>query len=221
MKRIGVLWDMDGVLVDTEEFHYQAWTEAFRRYQLPFDDGFFRKTFGMNNRGLLTEALGRPPEPGLLAEIGAFKEKSYRHSIRGNVQPLPGVRTLLQDCAHHGALQAIASSGPRPNIELIVNELNIGPFFQAVVSGADLPGKPDPAVFLEAAGRLGIDPGDCLVIEDSVVGVKAAKSAGMTCLAVINTHPASSLRGADLVVESLEQCRFESLYRLLAGQAPA
>ena len=204
MNRIGVLWDMDGVLVDTGEFHRQAWTIACGHFGLPFDDDFFHRTFGMNNRLMLTELLGREPSAEILDEIAGWKERYYRDSVRGRLRSLPGIGEVLERFSAEGALQAVASSGPKENIDLIVEELGLGKYFRALVSAAEMPGKPDPAVFLEAARLLALEPQNCLVVEDAVVGVEAAKRAGMSCLAVENTWPASKLHGADLVVGTLE-----------------
>ena len=96
MTEFGVLWDMDGVLVDTAEFHKNSWAKACRHYDIPFDDDFFQRTFGMNNKGTLTELLGREPSDDYVAEVGGLKERLYRQDIRGKVEPLPGVMPLLE-----------------------------------------------------------------------------------------------------------------------------
>jgi beta-phosphoglucomutase-like phosphatase (HAD superfamily) len=100
------------------------------------------------------------------------------------------------------------------NIEALTEVLGISRFFDALVSAERMPGKPDPAVFLEAARRIGEPPRSCIVIEDSVHGIDAARSAGMKCIAVTNTHPAGLLRGADLVMDSLESLMPEALREL-------
>ena len=215
MTRIGVLWDMDGVLVDTEDFHIESWIRACRHFEIPFEEGIFHQTFGMNNRGMMTKLLGREPSDEFLVQVGDLKEQYYRDSVRGRLRLLPGVGPLLERFAAEGALQAIASSAPEENIDLIVDELDIRRHFQAVVSAAALPSKPDPAVFLEAARRLGLAPRQCIVIEDAVVGVEAAKQAGMACLAVETTHPASAFYKADRVVPSLDRLEPVPLTELL------
>ncbi len=100
---------------------------------------------------------------------------------------------------------ALASSAPIENIQLVIETLGINDCFQSIICDRDVTeGKPSPQVFLLAAGRLGVEPGDCIVIEDAVAGVTAAKRAGMYCLAVTGTHPRHSLTEADLVVDTLE-----------------
>lgn len=100
--------------------------------------------------------------------------------------------------------QAIASSAPQANIDALVDELGLRLYFDAIVSGFDLPGKPKPALFLKTARMLDLLPEQCIVVEDAVVGVEAAKRAGMKCVAVTTTNPAHTLKNADLVVESLK-----------------
>ena len=213
----GVLWDMDGVLVDTGEFHFQAWSETLAEHGIPFDRERFRITFGMNNTGILSVLLGRPPAPGLLAEISDRKEDRFRRAIQGRAQPLPGVLCWLGRLAALGVPQAIASSAPVANIDAVVDELGLRAYFRAVASGFDLPGKPDPAVFLRAASLIGVPPGRCVVVEDAVAGVEAAKRAGMKVIAVTNTNPAGALRAADLVVERLDALGEDAFERLWAG----
>jgi beta-phosphoglucomutase family hydrolase len=201
----GVLWDMDGVLVDTGELHFSSWAQVLSEYGLPMTRELFRATFGMNHAGVLSALLGRPAEPELVAEIGGRKEDGFRQALRGRVQPLPGVRLWLERLAEQGVCQAIASSAPPANIDALVDELGLRHYFAALVSGHDLPGKPDPALFLKAARLIGVLPELCVVVEDAAVGVEAARRAGMRCIAVTTTSPAQALQAADLIVERLDQ----------------
>ena len=210
----GVLWDMDGVLVDTGAFHYAAWTATLRREGLTYEPEIFRATFGMDNRGVLTRLLGRDPEPEFLTRISDEKEASFREAIRGKAQPLPGVRTWLSRLSGAGVPQALASSAPPANIELLVDSLALRSYFTAIVSTWGMPGKPDPAVFLEAARRIGVPAGRCVVVEDAVAGVEAARRAGMRCIAVTNTNSRAELSGADVVVDSLEELGEDAFERM-------
>lgn len=205
MKIKGVLWDMDGVLVDTGELHYRAWARILTEHKIPFSKDIFRETFGMNNWSILTLLLGHEPEQELYTQISEGKEVAFREIIPGQVKPLPGAVGTLQYFQTKGIPQAIASSAPRENIDALVDELNLRNYLQAIVSAYKMPGKPAPDVFLASAKAIGIPPQDCLVIEDSVAGVEGAKRAGMTCLAVTNTHPAEKLGQADFVIDNLLQ----------------
>ena len=206
-RPIGVLWDMDGVITDSGEAHYISWKNALDRHGIPFSKDFFHKTFGMNNRGILSLLFEREA-------IGGLKEELFRQDIRGTLELLPGVAEWLKFFSESGVRQAVASSAPQENIDAIVAELGIGDMFRQLVSGAKLSGKPDPATFLLAADRLGIAPGDCLVIEDATVGVEAARRGGMKCVAVCTTHPKDDLQEADVVVDRLTDLNSDDLESL-------
>ena len=199
-----VLWDMDGVLVDSGELHYQSWLETLTALSIPFDREKFRLTFGMNNASILTVLTGRPSEADFLEMVSDQKESRFRAMIHGRLQLLPGVLPWLGRLHELGYLQAEASSAPQANIDAVVDELGIRRYFSVLISAYALPGKPDPAVFHEAARQLGVMPEQCVVVEDAVAGVAAAKRAGMKCIAVTTTHPRSALSTADMVVDSLE-----------------
>lgn len=201
----GILWDLDGVLVDTSEYHYRSWQEVLDDFEIPFDRKIFQRALGMNNSGTIELLLGYKPEASLIEEIAERKEERFRRLMQGNITPLPGVLEWLQRWHRQKIPMAVASSASLENIDFIIDALEIRSFFEYLVSGADIPGKPDPAVFLTAAQNLGLVPARCLVIEDSVAGIEAAHRAGMRCIAVATTYPAEMLDGANLVVSDLSQ----------------
>jgi beta-phosphoglucomutase len=198
-----VLWDMDGVLVNTGELHYRSWKHAFAEVGTTFTHEQFTATFGMNNAGILETVYGEDLTPELLDKISTRKEVSFREMVKGNAELLPGAKMLLDKFTSLCMKQAIASSAPPENIDVLVGELKIGQYFGALVSGANMPGKPDPSVFLKSASDLRIEPHNCIVIEDAIAGVEGARRAGMKCIAVTTTNPAEVLSQADHVVESL------------------
>lgn len=200
----GILWDMDGVLVDTGQAHYQSWAEVLSTYDIAFSREFFRDTFGMNNTGVLTNLLGKNLTPELRAEIANRKEEEFRRLVQGRVQPLPGVLDWLSYLKGEGFRMGVASSAPPANIDALVDDLEIRHSFDALVSGVDMPGKPDPALFLEVARRIDVPPKGCVVVEDAIAGVQAAKRAGMACIAVTTTNSADALRAADIIVDRLD-----------------
>ena len=213
--KTGVLWDMDGVLVDTGELHYQSWAGTLANYGISFSQDLFRRTFGMNNNGILEIVTGRKPEPELLAEISDQKEGWFRASMRGKVSPMPGILDWLRQLQAWGVGQAVASSAPLANIEAMVDELGIRSYFSALFSGYDLPGKPAPDTFLGAARMLGIEPERCLVIEDAIPGVQAAKRAGMACIAVLTTNPREALSQADIITDTLDHLPVDTIWSLI------
>ncbi|MBE2233619.1 MAG: HAD family phosphatase [Anaerolinea sp.] len=209
-----ILWDLDGTLVDTKDFHHQSWALTAPEFNFDFSTERFERSFGMNNNGMLEVFLGRPVEPELVQAIGERKETLFRELLHGNVQALPGAISWLERLRGWGARQAVASSAPPANIDVMLGELGIAGTFDAIVSGHALPSKPDPAVFWQAAQHLDLSPDACIVMEDAVVGVQAARRAGMRCIAVASTHPPAALHEADLVVAGWDRLDEESFVRL-------
>jgi HAD superfamily hydrolase (TIGR01509 family) len=210
-----VLWDMDGVLVDTAEYHFQSWKVSLEELGITLNREDFIKTFGMNNAGILEIVFGRKPEPDELNRIDIRKESLFRDLIKGKAEPLPGVLFWLRQFKDWGVKQAITSSAPPENIEFLVNELMIKEYFNVLISGSDLPGKPNPDVFLKAASHFRVLPENCIVVEDAVAGVEGAKRAGMKCIAVTTTNPAGALEKADLILDNLEDLSKEVFLSLL------
>ena len=209
-----VLWDLDGVLVDTSALHFQAWRQALDPLGIDYSWETFNATFGMNNASILELLLGRPPTPEDMRSISDTKEIAFRRIVPGAVQPLPGVLDWLQRFRTAGIAQAIASSAPPENIDLLAAELGIRSYFTAVISGFDLPGKPAPDTFQKAAAALNVLPSDCLVIEDAVAGIEAARRAGIRVIAVATTRTPGDLQAADLVLPGLEALLPEHILRL-------
>lgn len=209
-----VLWDMDGVIVDTYEGHYVSWKQSLEEVGQPFDEELFRRTFGMNNRLIMANVYGREMDDGFIQKVSNRKEEIFRQDIKGKAQTLPGVLDWLESFKDMGLKQAVASSAPQANIDALLTELKIRDFFAAEAAGSNLRGKPDPAVFLLAAEKLGVDPLNCLVIEDSIAGVEAAKRAGCVCLAVLTTNKAEELSRADMIVEDLSEFSLQLLQTL-------
>jgi beta-phosphoglucomutase family hydrolase len=212
---IAVIWDMDGVLVNTGNFHYKAWRVTLDEHGIPFSFDTFRKTFGMNNEGILRFLLGESYTHERYIEISDQKEATFRDAIKDQVQLLPGVYPLINALRQAKIPQAIGSSSPQANIDAIVDELNLRPYFQALVSAVGMPGKPDPVVFLTAAQELGMPPESCIVVEDAIPGVEAARRASMKCVAVTTTNPAEDLQTADLVVDRLDTLTIGDLFFLV------
>lgn len=207
-----LIWDVDGTLIDTAEQHYQAWVEFARELGKPFTRQNFTDTFGRRNPEIIRELFDPTADEALVAEWGERKEQLYRAKAAAGIDLLPGVRALLESARDLGIPQAVGSSAPRANLDLLLKVTGTADFFQAIVSMEDTQrGKPDPQVFLIAAQRLGVEPRRCVVLEDAVAGVQAAKAAGMLCVAVtfVGHHPAQRLRaaGADLVVPTLQAVR--------------
>jgi HAD superfamily hydrolase (TIGR01509 family) len=200
-----VLWDLDGVIADTGVYHKISWMETLHKAGIAFTEEDFNHVFGMRNDETLREVLGKDFTQEKLITISRAKEAAFRRLIKDHINPLPGVIELLASLQRVHFSQAIVSSTPIENIDLITKSLNIKSRFDLIISSGDVTeGKPSPQGYLLAAGKLGKLPENCVVIEDAVAGVTAAKRGGMKCIAVTNSHPAESLSKADMVVHSLE-----------------
>jgi beta-phosphoglucomutase len=206
----GVLWDMDGVILDSGSLHYDSWVVTMRKYfpQVPFSEDIFKQSFGKNNRLAIPSMVGYQPDPVLVEEISDFKENLYREMLHGRIEFLPGVQELMQQFKAWGIPQAVGTSAPAHNMELIRHELGLDDYLQSFISAAKMPSKPDPAVFLNAAQSISVDPAYCVVFEDAVAGIEAGKSAGSEVIAVTTTNPREQLMMADLVVERLDEIDF-------------
>jgi beta-phosphoglucomutase len=208
-----VLWDLDGTLIDSGEFHWKAWRQTMEEEGHPITHVQFLASFGLRNDAILHQWLGPSVSPGHMERIADAKEEIYRGLIRKQgISPLPGAADWMRRLREDGWLQAVASSAPRANIEVVLEALSAAPNFQAIVSAEDVHrGKPDPEVFLTAATRLVVAPGRCIVVEDAAAGVEAARNAGMRSVGV--SRDGKPLI-ADIFVRSLDQLErraFDSL----------
>jgi beta-phosphoglucomutase family hydrolase len=200
-----ILWDMDGVISDSYSFHFAAWQETFAKRGIKFTKEDFTKLFGTRNDFIIGSVMGKDLPEGDVKIMVQEKEENFRQKATGNIKPFPGVVRLLNALKKGNFKLGLVSSAPKENIDLVLNELNLAGIFDCVVFGQEVSeSKPSPQIYLLAAKKLEVTPNDCVLIEDSPPGVKAAKTAGMKCLAITNTHPRQKLEEADRVVDSLE-----------------
>ncbi len=209
-----VLWDMDGTLVDSEEFHWLSWRDTMTAEGLPITHDQFVVTFGQRNDSILPRWLGAGATADHIRRVGDAKEELYRKLVRqSGLAPLPGAAEWVRRLHQENWRQAVASSAPRANLDVVLEVLGLGDFFQAIVSAEDVTaGKPDPQVFLTGASRLGMPPGQCIVVEDAPAGVEAARRAGMRCIGVSR----KGTLAADVAVPSLDDLAPETFTQLLA-----
>src|SRR5438094_6368884 len=165
-SQYGVIWDMDGTLVVTAELHFAAWSAVAKELNLPFSRGDFAATFGKRNPDILRQLYGDRFSEKEIADLGEKKEEYYRAAARRQgVVPLSGVEALVQGLRRAGFKQAIGSSAPRANLDLILKLTELAPFFDVLVSMEDTQrGKPDQQVFLVSAERLGLPTSRCVVV---------------------------------------------------------
>ncbi len=203
-----ILWDLDGVIVDSAPFHYEAYRRVLGARGVVLSEERFRKELlGLRNEAILQTLLGQIGRSEA-RRLATQKEAIFRRLLRGRVRALPGAIPLLRRAQQAGLRQAIVSSTPRRNIAAVLTELGAKDLLDALVGEEDAArGKPDPEGFLIAAGRLAVPPQACVVIEDAPQGVAAGKAAGMRVIAVSTTRPPELLAEADLVVPRLDDPR--------------
>jgi beta-phosphoglucomutase family hydrolase len=213
-----VLWDLDGTLVDSAAHHWLAWREVMAHEGHPVTPEVFTSSFGHRNDTILRGLLGPDLSDAEVERIAGAKEGLYRRLVKERgLDPLPGARLWLERLREAGWRQAVASSAPTANITAAMDALGMAPLFEALVSADEVGvGKPDPAVFLAAADRVGVPPERCVVVEDAPAGLEGARRAGMRCVGVLSAHHSKLV--ADLVVSSLESLPESAFEDLLAGR---
>jgi beta-phosphoglucomutase len=208
-----VLWDLDGTLVDSAELHWLSWRDTLAAEGHTITYQQFLDTFGQKNDGILPGWLGAETPLERIRQVGDAKEAAYRQLVQDRgLTPLPGAAEWLRTLHASGWKQAIASSAPRANVEVMLRVLGVETELDAIVSAEDVTaGKPDPQVFLRAAAAVGVPPRRCVVVEDALVGIEAARRAGIRTIGV------SRVPGfeADLVVASLEDLPADAFTRLI------
>lgn len=201
-----VVWDLDGVIVDSAEAHNISWTDMAAEFKVPYNpEKDFKTYFGRHNNDIISSMWG-VTDSAQLQRMADRKEELFREAAH-RLQPLPGVVALVKALDAAGWAQGIGSSAPIENVRLLLSVTGLEKYMRAIASGADVTvGKPDPAVFRIAFERLEVDPVNGVVIEDAPAGVQAAKRAGAACLAVTNTQAEQTLveAGADRIVSTLE-----------------
>jgi len=210
-----VLWDLDGTLADSEEYHWLSWRDAMRAEGIELTYDRFLASFGQRNDRILGAWLGEGADAARIRRIGDWKETEYRRlaEARG-LTPLAGAREWVERLHRDGWKQAIASSAPRLNVETMLHVLKFDGLIDAMVSADEVKkGKPDPDVFLAAAAAVSVPPSHCVVVEDAPAGVEAGRRAGMKTIGVNAKTPLA----ADIYVTSLADLPPDAFDRLLTS----
>ena len=210
-----VLWDLDGTLADSEEYHWLSWRDAMRAEGVELTYDRFLASFGQRNDRILGAWLGEAADATRIRRIGDWKEGEYRRlaEARG-LTPLAGAREWVERLHGDGWKQAIASSAPRLNVETMLHVLKFDGLIDAMVSADEVKkGKPDPDVFLAAAAAVSVPPSRCVVVEDAPAGVEAGRRAGMRTIGVNAKSPLA----ADVYVTSLADLPPDAFERLLTS----
>jgi len=214
----GVIFDMDGVIIDSHPIHMKTWKKFLASLgKIATDEDLDFVLEGRKKEDMLRHFLG-DLTPEQVREYGRQKETMFREEAL-ELKTIAGLTDFLQELCEAGLRSALASSGSRTRVNYILERLALKKYFSVVITGDDVPnGKPDPTIFRKAADGLGYLYSDVLVIEDAVSGVRAAKLAGMKCLAIADNGRADLLleAGADQVVTDFEGLSLGPLNRMIA-----
>jgi beta-phosphoglucomutase len=216
------IFDMDGVLVDSNPFHVEKWKEFLHERGIPYNaDDLPKQILGSRNDTAFQRFFGHELREGEVARLSEDLEARFRAVFRPHAQPLPGLKALLEECRAEGVRLAVASSAMTKNVDFVVDTLKLRPYFASIITGDNVSRpKPDPEIYLKTAEKLGLAPAKCVAFEDSFVGIESAKRAGMKCVAIASTFPAEDLRRqtqADLVVKGFGELSLPRLRELFAS----
>ena len=215
----GLLFDMDGVLVNNLDVHREAFAEFFRRYGVERSFDELSRVFGKGNDDIMGELMPREiVERVGIRELGNQKEAIYREIYAPTITPQPGLLEFLAQSQRKGLRCAVGSSGFLANVDFVLDKCAIRSYFSAIVAGDQVTKcKPDPEIYLTAAAKLGLEPKECIVFEDAEAGIEAGKRAGMVVVALATTFTREFLEttDADLIIDDFRDISVERLEELL------
>jgi beta-phosphoglucomutase family hydrolase len=200
---LALIFDLDGVIVDSNPAHREAWAAFNRLYGVETTEDMHQRMYGRRNDQIVRDFFGEHLSDEEVFARGAAKEQLYREMVANRVETMlvPGVRDFLR--LHAGMPKALATNGERHNVDFLLEKAGLLACFQVIVDGHQVRRpKPDPEIYLLAAGQLGIGPGNCIVFEDSYAGVEAAATAGMRVVGIRTTH--GDLPGTSITVDNFK-----------------
>jgi len=216
--KIGALFDWDGVVIDSSKAHEESWELLAEEEGKSLSTDHFRRGFGRKNQYIIPEILQWTEDPEVIERLGDRKEVLYRSiAAERGIDLIPGIEEFLQSLKEMGITCAIGSSTPRKNVETILETMDFGNCFQAIVCAEDVTqGKPHPEVFLTGATRLNREPQNCIVFEDAVFGLRAAKASGMKAIAISTTNSVDVLNACEpeLILENFLNFTADDLGKL-------
>lgn len=221
MDNKGVIFDMDGVLINTGEFHKQSWYDLAEREGFAMTDEFFNDTFGMQNYQIIPRLAGRRMSREEIDKLADWKEQRFRDLIdeNGKLPLMDGMEELIRGLKQSGFKLAIGTSTPAENLKFLLEHMPVHGEFDALVSSEDVENsKPAPDTFLKAAEKLNLPPQSCVVVEDAIIGVQAGKAGGMKVIAVATTRKKEELHEADIVFDTPGDVTVSDFEKLLNQQ---
>lgn len=216
-KKFAVIFDMDGVIVDSNPYHKEAWLQFCRKYNIELKEEDVAETiYGKTNEAALKEVFKKDFTPEEADRMGEEKEALYRKLHEKDMEPVKGLISFLQMLKQNNISTAVATNAPVSNLNFILERTQVKPYFDELINAKMVKkGKPDPDIYLKAAEKLKVLPEQCIVMEDSITGVEAGLRAGMKVVAITTTHPAEELAHTHLVINDFEDLTLNKLTALL------
>ena len=219
--QFGVIFDWDGVVIDSSNQHERSWEMLAKEIEKPLPENHFKQGFGKRNALIIPEILGWTKDLDEVERLGRRKEELYRELVKSDgLRALPGIRELLLELKAVEIPCVVGTSTERENLKLAFRLLDLGDFFQGAVCSEDVSrGKPDPEVFLKSAALMNLPPERCVVLEDSAHGIKAARCGKMKALGLATTRGSEKLKaaGAHLVISDPTVSNLDLLTSLFQG----
>lgn len=217
MATLGIIFDMDGVIIHNHVFHVQAWMEFCGKYGKPMTEEDYRDNInGRTAADIIKYIFGDATTPELVKKYSDEKELLYRELYRPHLKLSEGLEAFLADAKEYNIPMAVATSAPTANADFTLDGLKIRHYFKAVLDENSVTkGKPDPQVYLKAADAIGVAPQNCVVFEDAIMGIRAGKAAGSYVVGVASSHKREELLEPDHIIEDFTQMDIAKLKSLL------
>jgi len=215
-RKIAVIFDMDGVLVENSEIHNEAWRLTCEKYGKKKSVNEIKNLFGGTNKIFVEQLLGKT-DIDSINKIAVEKEKLYRQMFENFIKAPKGLLELLFDLKKNNVKLAVATSAPRINLDFVLDKLEIRSFFDVLVDESLVThGKPNPEVYIQASQKLGFEPENCVVIEDAIYGIQAGLAAGMKVIGITTTFKKEQLNIASMVINNFIELDYSKIYNIIS-----
>lgn len=216
MKKFAILFDMDGVIIDSNPFHKISLKQFCKEHGHDLSEEQLRlKIYGRPNKDWIPNVLGHHLTAEQVKQYGEEKEALFREMYKNDVKLVDGLLQFLMEMQQDQVPMAIATSAPRSNVDFTLAHTHTEKYFKAILDEAFVTkGKPDPEIYLKTAAALGFDPKDCVVIEDSLSGIDAGKAAGCKVIGITTTHTAEELSHTDMTIPDFTQLHLGDIQKL-------
>ena len=215
MKKKGLIFDMDGVIVDNAHYHALAWMKFAENYGINLSKEEIVSQFGSINDEILKALFKKELDQETIVKMAFEKEEIYREIYSKDIREVPGLTEFLNGLDMDKFSIAVATAAPPKNVEFVLGGTNLHRFFKIITDESEIKnGKPDPEIFLKTAKKIGVNPADCIVFEDSYHGIEAANRAGMRVIGLGTSHPKDSLKNTMLNIDDFAALDNEKIVNL-------